>query len=773
MAALPGGWVDCGRPGTYSGTGTISQMMAASSPFVASGLSSIIQDWTIADNSRASGAACPAGQAAGEYNLYVENGSLGVVSTRVYHEDFACTEVVGTGVKKFTDVAWVETRGPFRLGAKYELIGASTAPNFAKHYILRYHWFADRDTKRVSSCGGVTAPTQWMQSTGFFGPTQSATDFTPIDVGTSTGDLTFGATVVNLGVATEVQCRFTGLSVNGVTPDTSNLVNGCLRGSGSGNVTATYTGTPRTDSNTCAGPYRFTEEVDVPLFGGPTSGAEVTDVDGVTRTVPYTNEKAWYSTDWSGTTYLSTRALAIRSAWATAQNPALPTDDLTVLYQNPTPLLVDGSLYQPVTISLAEFVEVHRPGGVIPSLWVASDARITVTETMAETVITVHEEGAYVERTFAGTQNWRNHVGLGTGGTGHADFGIEEYEVYRHNYSGWGATGEDAWAWGTYAWLGYEIQAPDEHDLTLLATGLHLGITDTHESDLASRIANYVATPVAYNATYAVPVTEGTKVGRIDLLFPSETQPFYHGRVDALRLSGFKVGTYRIKRLRLEATGQAYFTVAFGKMVQRDDYSALVAAVNGAFVFGNWPDQAVKPDMTGDYGGGIRYVNIVTGTGTGIITDNHKPLEDFIGLLNKIEGWTGTWRQVAHNEALRDDWGNDLGTDLAQWLLPVVPYYRLTPGAAYSPEARVVSGQVQITTLLHFQLTGRQHLWGALEAQGKTTDGRRADAGVAVEAYRTDTGAVIALGETDEDGFTVTWPVPANGVVSVALRERT
>lgn len=655
---------------------------------------------------------------------------------------------------------------------KIELIDPlDPAPPFAIDYIVRFHWFGDENTRRQTTFAGLSGPLQYMQPSGtFIGPFNPG--MTPVDLGATIGNLIFGATVVNEGSLTH-QVKIRGLGASNTTVDTNGLNNsGVLIGLGSGNVDGYFAGVNTSKAEDVMANYDLTESASVPLFGGPESGANVLNADGTVHTAPYSERLVWTDSSWGGVGHSGTRLMLIQAAWAAAQNPALPSND-RILLARINPPQGSGD-YNPVGISLASFVEMHRPAGMIPSNWVASDARITVTETIGETVLTVHEEGAYIERTFAGTQTWRNHVGLGTGGTGHVDFGIEDYEVYRHNY--WSSSGDDVWAWGTYAWLGYEIEgagatAFPDHELTLMAAGVHLAITDTHETSLVDRTANYVADLTAYNATYSVPVQEGTKTGRVDLLFPAETQPFYHGRVDALRMSGFKVGTYRIKKLRLEATGQAYLKICWGKQQQRSDYSSLVAAVNGAFVFGNWPDQAYKPDETGDYGGGIRYINPLTGSGSGLILDTHKSLEEFVLLLNKIEGWTATYSDAVHDARMKDAQGKEIA-DLAQFLLPVVPYQRLTPGDTFSPDCAIVCGQVEIPNATPVTLPWFLHLWGSLEGQGKT-GGRRADSGVAVEAYRLDTGATVATGVTDEDGFAVVSPVPANGSVLVSLREAT
>lgn len=760
--ALPGAWVDCDLATDYVATGTLSLLCVpvgfGPSP---SGIQGKIGDWDLIDNSFGSGTFCPnpATMAQGTRSVQAQNSALGIAATTVWSEAFGCT----TAIKGWSPTfAWTDSITGLRLGMTIELIDPlDPNPHFASDYIVRFHWFGDENTTRVTTFAGLTGPTQYMQPGGTFAGTK-VPGMTPVDLGATIGNIAFGATVANQGVNPELQVKIRGLGATATTIDTTGLNNsGVLIGLGGGDVDGYFAGTNTAKAESVMANYVLTESAEVTKFGGVDAGASVVNADGDVHTTPYSELLTWTDTSWDGGDNRSgTRSMAIQAAWAAAQNPALPSDDRSLLANLNPPR--GGGDYLPVTVTVAPEIDVQRPDGGRPSDWVSDDTnKLTVTEGSAATTFDAAQSGAYAERTFA--HDWKHRVGLF--GTGDPLFAITAYERTRHR------AGEDIWGWSTYAFLRVRVTVPKDTALILTVKGTTLEVSDPHETSLPARIAGYSATGTEWTKTYALFAREGTRDYDLDLLFPNEgPRPFYPDRIDSLKLAGFQVGSYTLHEVKLIAKGPAYLKWAFGKQVQRDDYSAWGLAVDGSFVYGNLPDQAVKPDEIGATGGNPRYIDPLTGSGSGLNFDTQYTLSELCDKLAGQEGVTVSYSDTVHNARMVDAQGKELSPELAQFMKPMVPYAGLTPGEGYQPDCCVAAGQVEIPNAVHFTLPWRLPIYGGIEALVTTLEGERVGDGIKINAVRADTGAVVASGFTDRFGYVCVSPIPANGAREYVLQ---
>lgn len=746
---LPSGWVDTNLANSYAATGALAILCVpvgfGPSP---SGIRGKIGDWDLIDNSFASGTFCPPGQAAGSRQVIAQNSSLAIGPTAVWTDGFSCTSSLKGWSPFFT---WTDTILGLRLGVTIELINPlQDPPYFAKDFIVRYHWFGDENTTRQTTFAGLSGPIQYMQTNGTFGGTRHP-GMTPVDLGATIGNLNFGATVHNQGANPELQVKIRGLGATNTTIDTSGLNNaGVLIGLGGGDVDGYFVGSDTSKADAVMANYVLTEFAQVTKNGAGDIGATVIDADGNLHTTPYQALLAWTDSSWNLTGHSGTRSMAIQSAWAAAQTPALPSDDRT-LVGNLDPPQGSGD-YLPVSVTIAPSVDVHRPDGGRPSDWVSSDTGIlTVSESGGATTFTAAQAGASATRTLASA--WKNRVGLL--GTGDPAFLITAYEKTKHE------AGEDIWGWSTYAFLRLKIEAPSDTALILTIKGTSIAVSDSHETNLSDRIAAYVVTPTPWTKTFAVFARKGEHEYDVDLLFPNEgPRPFYPDRVDSLKLEGFQAGAYTLSAAKLIAKGPGYLKWAWGKQVQRDDYSAWGLAVDGQYVYGKLPDQAVKPDETGEGGGNPRYITPITGTGTGLILDTQYSLEELCGALHNQEGLSVVFSQAVHDARMKDPQGNEFPVELAQFMKPLVPYAALTPGTAYQPDCAVVCGQVEIPNAVAFSLPWRLSVWGGIEALAVSLAEERLGQDIQIAAV--GTGAT-AIGTTDPFGYVVVSPVPANG----------
>jgi hypothetical protein len=750
MARSLGSYVDTGITIDLVWSATIEILMRPGTA-IAPNVSAALGDWTIGDFSVSFGP--PPITFPPIYSIWLSGHGVGL--TEVYHNQLATNSPPYAAVWS-PAFQWTERSGPYRLGMRYELIDpADPLPHFALDYIARYHWFGDEFTTRQSTLAGVAGTLGHLQADGSFnGPYRP--NLAPVDVGSQLTNIAFGGTTYR-GLASELQVKFRGLSATGIIIDTSglNMGPGALVGLGGGDVNLNFTGTPGSYSATAQGAYHLTESAYVPRNGGADAGATILNADGDLNSSPYSATYEWCGNSWGAPTRAATRFFSIQAAWALSQDPVLPSDDRSLFVHLDPPRLTGSTNYLPVSVLLAPSVDVNRPDGLRPSDWVSSDTgKLAVTELGGESDFAVSATGAAVTRTFI--SDWRHRVGLF--GTGDPLFGYAECERTRHRAN------EDIWGWSTYAFLRVEIESPSDTALILTVSGTHLTVSDSHETSGVSRAAAFSATATAWTKTYALTAREGTRTVDLDLLFPNEgPHPFYPDRVDSLKIEGFKTGTYRLKALKLIAKGPGYLKWAPGKQVQREDYSAWGLAVDGAYVYGDLPDQAVKPDETGQYGGNPRYITPLIGTGTGTILDTQYSLSALCGTLTLQEGMTASYSQAVFDAAMRDNFGTILDPELAQFMKPLLPYSGLTPGTAYLPDCAVLAGQVEIPSLLHFTNVGRLHIHGGLEALAVSLEGERVGDGIRVDAVRADTGAVVASGLTDRFGYVVTTPVPANG----------
>lgn len=444
----------------------------------------------------------------------------------------------------------------------------------------------------------------------------------------------------------------------------------------------------------------------------------------------------------------------IYSTWAAAQDPALSSDDLQIPLRCCPPLMDCSarSEYQPVILTPAASVNVHRPDSIRPSDWITSDgAKITVAEG-ANSVFTVISTGAHVTRTFV--ESWRAALGNN-----------ENYRHVKH-----AASADDIWFWALYRYLRLTINAASAGTLTLEIDYVDLEVDDNHET-----IRSVSYTEHAQTASYSVAVAAGANTVDIDLCFPSGGGPIYVSRVDELRLSGFAVGTYTLSALSLVATADFYLKYAVGVPRQRGDYSAIQLHANGAAGLQKVPDTASKADETDAYadfetGGNVRYVDPLTGTGTGTILDFERTAQDFADALNQVEGVDCSFDSAAEDAALEDSFANTLAPSFADWLHPVVPYSRPVADVDLGLWASVACREIRVIPGYTFRLWFDWPLWGAVDALVTTDAGGAVGAGESIEAYRTDTGATLATNSTDADGYVVCTPVPANEDLTIAMR---
>lgn len=679
-----------------------------------------------------------------------------------------------------------ETLANFRIGVKLETL-SSNAPLFAQEdYQLTYCLFADENTTVETSFGGFTIGPYYfggsgnLYFSGQFGETPTP-GLTPFSFGQEGPGIAFGGQSNSL--AAEEQIRLRGLSVNGVSLNTDGLSQGTLLGIGSGGANLNGVGT---GSASAGAPIQIAVDIDISQFGGDTTAARITDTyktvqqlhgDGSQKspqadylTCPVSESYAipvqsWETHQKSAPAYWQ---YTVQNAWAQAYTfrgvaaPWLNTDYAVPIWQ-PAPRLFGSGpasgYYQPVSLTLAASLNVHRPDGNTPSSFVTSDgAKLTVSEGANSTVFQVAATGATATRTLA--EDWRTWI---------ADSAqpVDAYTYTDHNSLG--STNQDIWCWDSYSYLRCTIDAPAAVSLTLTVTGVYLDVTDSHTTG-SDRRTDMTQVEVPWTRTYTLSLQSGTNISDVDLLFPNEgTGPLVgYGRVDTIAFSGFAVGDYTVRGLSLVATEQGYLKCDFGPPAQRGDYSALWLAQDGAAVLGAWPDTAYKPDETGTYGGGLRYVEPLTGSMTGTIQDSQLSVETFWTYPNRWEGWTTIYSQAAEDAANEDNQGNSIGGGIAQWTRPIVPHERFRPGQAYQPKVQPVVARVVPTAGRTYTLYSRWNAGhGAIEALVKEEGGNgRLGPGETFSFTDPPTGIVLGTGETDESSYVVVTPLPANDSIT-------
>jgi hypothetical protein len=763
---LPAGWIDTGITGSFAVSVGLQIRYAESAGdgpefYIGSPVYGIEwRLWAEVNHAAAIGQ-CPGGTDGVFVNdaIRVSAGALGTTELE------AITGVRCEGALIESDVyQFSETITGLRLGVGLAYTGGQNdAPRFARGYQLEYRWFADENTTLVASLGPVSSGTYYWQEGGFFDPIQ-ASPFTP-------SPLSAASRLSHVGFGGN-HSRARGWTINGAAVDTSELDDGVALGLGDRDIDFAPSGGT---TLFCGPSYLLTEHLETTAYGGGPLSAVILDPDGREYLSPHAGERVHQTLSWpnSQPPFNPVRSYAIKSDWAAAQDPPLPSDDLQLPVIIAPPFLEPETQYRPLQIRFSPEQNLDRPGRVPepvyppPAFWVSSDSnKLAITHAahsdVMETDVTFDclQTGATATRQLVSA--WRDRVGLGTGGTGHADFDIDGYTWTRHEDD------EDLWSWQERGYLRLDMEAPQASELLLTVKGVWLQVDDPHTTG-SHRIANYSAAAVPFERSYTIPLAAGANTRYVDLLFPDEGGPFYYGRVDEIALSGFETGTYQMTRLTLVALGEVHFKCLWGKQVQRSDYSMLHAACDGAPMFANLPDRMIKEDETGEYGGGLRYVNIVTGSESGLVLDTQLSLPDFWAQLARIEGWTADYSQAKEDAALKDAFGNSLGPGLAQWTLPI-PGTWFPAGEHYEPECAIVAGSVRIVPGRAFTVNARLPLWGGLEALA-TLGGERAPAGRAVGAVREETGEVVAAGSTDAHGYVVVRPVPANGDARYFLSE--
>lgn len=668
--------------------------------------------------------------------------------------------------------------GPFRLGVRYvPTSNTPRYPSFAQlHYRREYTWFGDENTVYTSSFG----PLSESEGIRGFSPGDP-----PVDMSNQLAGLAFGVWTVDAGSQYALKAvEMRGLTVQGVTVDTGGIheyigpdcyfdgagagvasVNMCNQGG------VAHIGPQASLGKNAKPPFQFDYDLRVSKNGGDDLGALVNlpyPAAG-TATTPHTASHTVPIQNWgTGSTFGGVFSFGINAAWAAAQNPPLNPLDLALPIVGAKARSGPGSVtpYQAASIALAAPIAVFQSTA---SPWISSDAtKITV----SGNTFTVAAAGVSVRHEMAGRTEWRARTTKGSVGST-PKFGIENYEVTKHNYTAWGSrsgtnstsANEDVWGWESFGFADLSITAPASGTLTLTVEGVRLSVTDPHTTG-SDREDGYEVTEHPYTYTYPVPVAAGANTVDLDLLFPNEGGPVYLSRVDAVRLSGFAVGAYTFGGISLNVKNGGYIKLDYGVPTGRDnppagaldaDYSALWLVVDGAPVFCSWGDQENKSGEVGDTGGGMRYCSIVTGVPSGLITDTQFSIAQFIGQLNKLEGWTATYN-AAVSLAANSDGTNTLGPELAQWLRPVVPHAANT-GLTF--DASPLAAQLYIANAVPFAVKVDYPTGGAVEALAANADGTRAGSGESIVCKRTDTGAVVGTGMTDPSGYVVVTPLPA------------
>ena len=700
---------------------------------------------------------------------------------------------------------FVATLTGARLGVKRGPIFTSPppVPSFWNNYELVYQWFLDGESTLFVACAGHSSGTlHWMGQFGSWLPANELpppnhvpnTTQTPTGYG-SPGQILVrghgtaaGAFTPPVG-ADKTQVEFRSITSDGVLMDTADVNDNpgfpyqylFPMGAGGLDVRVHQGLLP---SDYMAAPYRFAYDLGITKFGIDDLHARVTDnfltpvqifiPDGTQKT-PQANyletpASPSYVVQVTGHQRRTKQILGplffdLEPAWAGGQNPPINADDRQVpIYGAPAmsnPAVVTP--YFPLDWKVLPLVDVHRPNGLRPSDWVALDPGKITVEEGASSVFNVAATGGSVKRTLL--THWRNRTTVGD-----PLFGIEHYEITRHNYFG---SGDDVWGWQHHGWLRWLITSPavGAHSLTCTVRGVHFEVFDPHTTG-EDRIADYTRTETPFTVTYPLPLTDGENTVFMDLLFPeSGPVPFYYGRVDSIELSEFQVGIYAVNGIDLRARHDGYIKNELGRPVPRTDYDAIVWAQDGAFCLGNWSDRAIKTEL-GTVGGGVRTIQILTGSGTGEILDQHRSLEAFGTDLHKLEGMEAVYSISASIVANQDIWGSRLSPELAQDIWSIAPFDYLPLDANYKPACSPRVRRLAITPGQEFRLLVRWPLWAAIEVL-VTQSGGRAPAGIVVGAVRTDTGVTVATAMTDESGYAIIHPVPGDLTYQIVELART
>ena len=601
-------------------------------------------------------------------------------------------------------VAFEETTGPFRLGVREELIDEEAdLPHLWTNRRLHYAWFADRDTQITTSMGGHSVGPRYYNPSASPGwDTEYPEEFEPVLV--EPGELDFGGTLQGAGVP---EIEFSGLPA-----DCSDLSTSRMHGSGS---TVSMQGSAGSENQSILPGHTIEYDLDLPGFGtGTSSGVSVHSDRGYTRTVPYTGTEFYRSVSWAADGYHHEAFDLV-----TEGTEVYPLADAPVQLWCAPPRLDPGAAfesYTPVTVAFADDLDVLRPDGEAPTAFASSDAeKIVVTDGDENVAITAALTGGSIIRTLgaSGTDapEWRPKLGVGA--SGHADPAFHPDNAHTTKHS----PGSDIYDWSGFRYLRLSLNVllgGDQH-LTLRVRGVHLAIEDPHTTG-SDRRDDFSVTEIPYEYVYSgLTFAAGTSDVDVDLCFPDAGGPQYHGRVDAIEISGWTPGSFLLTGLKLisKAPKSVWLKHALGAPVSRGDYSSLHASHNGANFSLNLGDQANKPEEIGAHGGGLRYIDPLTGSGTGLTLDTVKSLQAYWGQLDAVEGWTVTWNAAAEAAALADDFGNAF-LSTAEWARQ--RHASFNAGAADQPAAHPVVRYILPARGRTFAWATRMWVGGAAEA---------------------------------------------------------
>lgn len=502
-------------------------------------------------------------------------------------------------------------------------------------------------------------------------------------------------------------------------------------------------------------------------------------------------------------------SFSINIPWAQSQDPPLITDKngdeakIPVRGVLPSIGTTGFAPYYPVSIKVRKEIDVLRPDGQRPSEFKSKNTnRIIVTEESSRTKFDIRSDApCSVEREFKAPW-WRQQL----------EWFEKAKELARMNrgdeiastYPNWNLTwythhkhmpDEDIWWWGMYGYLNIEMYSPVECDIMMRVDWTHLLVEDNHYDGLL-RLLSMRIDPQGGYGMYKLHLRPGMNNLDVDLLFPTDMGgPVYPGRVDKVSFSGFPVdrdasGNLRttifiLDTMKLKAKHAAYFKIGFGTQrhhnpaleqddenYRKPDYSVPVISLDGAFGFGNIPDDAYKADEIGPYGGSPRYVDPQAGSSYLVSKHRQMGLAEFWSQLNAIEGIEARYDPNAFLAAFSDAYGNhwNPGVEMADWLHPVVPYVLLQPDVEYKPPCSPAAGAIGLPNMQEIEGHVDHTIYAGLEVL--THDAarkRRLGSGHEVRAIRLDTNDVVARAYTDDCGYAVLSPLPANEEVDYTL----
>ncbi len=818
---LPGGWVDTGIRMSFTMGGS-AQMILALSPHKAGVSRIILDEWDMQDTSGilADPDACAPGNYKDVLQATVTGPFIGgspVGGILESHTVDPCYSLLSTSIEDHQqrltseNYAFARTEGPYRLGQAY-VLARTGLPDHCDKYDVRYQWFCDGYTSLDSSFGPYTAPTRWRQTGGGWGTTQD-TGAIPQAVGQELGFYQFYMFACGLdhvaggfGVTDHIPCCWIrNMNISGDSLPCSEFADptGAITGDDSGNVTG-YSDQVDQGGSAMA-PYHLEFSADVTKNGEGSTGAHLLDnlltvtqlgSDGLPRQPhlayltcpfhagPYTLWRTSWARHGPNTREISAgpdgsgadMRYYVDATWSAAYpKGAWDALDLNLLINaaptrmNPAGAAGETIPYYPCQGKFRSVVSVHKPDGSKRSFWTAPGGGMTIDESGSDTIFTVTDETQYAERIFV--TSWRNWVGLGAGGKTNPDFGIQRYEITKRDYLAAGG-GDDTWGWQHHGnlrsnWSTAPLVLTDpapSGSLLLHTIGNLLEVGDGHQNEPTTRIAALTTTLHPYDRVYAIelPALGGPGDVFTRLLFPQGSVPFAQGRVDSLRLFFPGPGIYTLHSMDLVVRHPIYFKQDYDGPVPRRNYSANMEDLDGAHSEGEWPDMLYKPEETGDWGGGQRFIdpiiNILAPEAS--ILDRNRLMTDWIDNYNQKEGMDFTYLAPNANAAIQDPEGNRLFPELAQWIWPLVPHTSMDPGVAFEPPASPRGRILRVTNLQRYLVRANHPLaHGAIEAQ-VVIDNAPAPAGVICTALRA--GVAEATASTDLDGFVVLSPCFAN-----------